>query len=154
MWRKLRIAPPENLSGVLKDVHNGFAQRWYYINDSYLEAYSPYDFANQQQVVRKMQGKLPKNIRNTKIKSEFETKSKELETMAKQLGIQGNAQQILIGSTLNLNNVESKTEGKVIRLTDPSQAIKIDQKVYNAESTTHDKSKYANAKNLRAKYRI
>ena len=74
--------------------------------------------------------------------------------MAKQLGIQGNAEQILMGSTLNLNNVESKTEGKVIRLTDPSQAIKIDQKVYNAESTTHDKSKYANAKNLRAKYRI
>ena len=73
--------------------------------------------------------------------------------MAKQLGIQGNAQQILMGSTLQ-NNVESKTEGKVIRLTDPSQAIKIDQKVYNAESTTHDKSKYANAKNLRAKYRI
>lgn len=153
LWRKLRIAPPENLSGVLKDVHNGFAQRWYYINDSYLEAYIPYDFANQQQVVRKMQGKLPKNIRNIKIKSEFETKSKELETMAKQLGIQGNAQQILMGSTLQ-NNVESKTEGKVIRLTDPSQAIKIDQKVYNAESTTHDKSKYANAKNLRAKYRI
>ena len=153
LWRKLRIAPPENLSSVLKDLHNGFAQRWYYINDSYLEAYIPYDFANQQQVVRKMQGKLPKNIRNTKIKSEFEKKSKELETMAKQLGIQGNAQQILMGSTLQ-NNVESKTEGKVIRLTDPSQAIKIDQKVYNAESTTHDKSKYANAKNLRAKYRI
>ena len=87
LWKKMKIPPPTNLNEVLKDIEQGTHTRWYYLDDSNLEEYVPYDIASKQQAVNKMKSKLPKAITDERKRKEVEAKQKELQKLEEELGI-------------------------------------------------------------------
>ena len=87
LWKKMKIPPPTNLNQVLKDIEQGTHTRWYYLDDSNLEEYLPYDIASKQQAVNKMKSKLPKAITDERKRKEVEAKQKELQNLEEELGI-------------------------------------------------------------------
>lgn len=87
LWKKMKIPPPTNLNQVLKDIEQGTHTRWYYLDDSNLEEYLPYDIASKQQAVNKMKSKLPKAITDERKRKEVEAKQKELQKLEEELGI-------------------------------------------------------------------
>jgi len=153
LWRKLKLPPPDNLDQVINDIRGNYHSRWYYIDDIYLEPYEPYSFANQGQVIDKMKAKLPRNIKNEKIKKEFEAKQKELDKLRQQLKIPDSVESLLTNG--QQYQVEDKGP-KRIMLTDPKDAHVITMKEWNQELELHDPSKFNGKpiRNLRAKYKI
>ena len=87
LWKKMKIPPPSNLNEVLQDIEKGTHTRWYYLDDSNLEEYVPYDIASKQQAINKMKSKLPKAITDEHKRKEVESKQKELEELEQELGI-------------------------------------------------------------------
>jgi len=154
IWRKLKMAPPENLQEVISDINSGFGTRWYYIDDIYLQPYTPYQYANQAQVIEKFKAKLPKNLKNEKIRKEFEQKEKELERMRKQLKITESVESLLTGNPDSDKVNESKS--RTILLTDPKDATEITQKQRSQEYTIHDPRRFDNkrVRNIGAKYKL
>jgi len=153
LWRKLKCPPPDNLSEVISDIHNSYGSRWYYLDDIFLEAYEPYTFANQGQVIDKMKGKLPKNLRNEKIAKEFAEKERQLDRLRQQLKIPDSVESLLT----NGQQFESESkEPKKIMLTDPKDAKEITQKQRSQEFELHSTKKYEGRKirNVLAKYRV
>ena len=129
LWRKLKMPPPSNLQEVLNDIHHGLNTRWYYIDDTNLAEYVPYDIISKQQAINKMKSKLPKAITNEQKRKELEEKNRQLKELEDELGI--------VNSNGNTKS-NVKKEGKRYRVVDVKDAVEVKPKEYTQEVNTKE----------------
>lgn len=143
LFRKLKRAPPTNLSQVLDDIKKGLNTRWYYLEDDMLVEYIPFNIVSKQQAVNKMKSKLPKSILDEKKKKELE----EMEERRKQLEIELNI-------PIEDQNIQKKPAK--IELLDIKDAKKVDNKEYNQtfQENEHQFIYKGKHRGLRSKYNL
>ena len=127
LWRKLKIPPPSNLNEVINDIQHGLNTRWYYLDDTNLVEYVPYDIISKQQAINKMKSKLPKAIVDEQKRKEVEEKNKQLKELEDQLGI-----------VKNDGVTTKKKDARTYNLVDIKDAIKVNNKDYNQEINTKE----------------
>lgn len=140
LWRKLKIMPPDNLDNVLRDISNGYNTRWYYLDDTELEEYTPYDMKTQQQCIRKMASKLPKSIKDSRIAKERADKQAEMLRLRAELGI----------PDPDADVSSERDEPKTVMLTDIRDAQKIDPKDWNQTAKIATKESIPRPKTARS----
>lgn len=122
LWKKMKIPPPTNLNQVLKDIEQGTHTRWYYLDDTNLEEYVPYDIASKQQAINKMKSKLPKAITDERKRKEVEAKQKELEQLEQELGI-SNQHTTTLGQRPRTYNLIDIKDAKEVKQKDYTKSI-------------------------------
>lgn len=124
LWRKLKIPPPANLQQVLGDIQHGLNTRWYYLDDSNLLEYVPYDIISKQQAINKMKSKLPKAITDQQKRKEVEEKNRQLKELEAELGIN--------------KDTTTTQKSKTYRVVDVKDAVEVKPKDYTQEINTKE----------------
>lgn len=157
LWRKMKIPPPSNLNEVVKDIEQGINTRWYYLDDSNLEEYVPYDIISKQQAVNKMKSKLPKAIVDEQKRKEVEQKQKEIKKLEEELGMNKNTNNPKAPKTYNLLDIK---DAKEIKPKEYNQSIStnefnfINKHPTNSIQVENNYDKPKSKRGLRSKYNL